>query len=370
MKSKEIFMNFFKKKPNYKPDTTDVQSPIITINSTGQILYSNNAANNLFEIHNLLDKNITDIVKADLPSIITGSCNSVRKAFKLSGKSEKFVEITSKENSVEHYFIISFTDVTKDYILMNKLIEYRTNMDNLGKNKNVFLAQMANVFKSPMHSVMGYSQAILEGMGGDTDEKQQKYLSIIYKNSEDLFKLIDRVTELSKIEAQMVDFTYKNYNISSLVNTLNAELPAKAAAKGLQFYINTDSLTQKVVYGDENILANVLRYLFENALFVCEFGSIGITLYDKEYVEKGQNLLKIRVTDTSAPVKQSEMPYLFNPYYQPEQKNRAALIKSLNLCIAGNLVSQMNGKMSAETEVSGFSIVIPTDKKIEMPKVE
>lgn len=363
-------MNFFNKKPDYKPNTNDIQIPIVTINSTGKILYSNNAANRLFNNSDLQEENITDYIKSDLPSIITGSCNSIRKAFQLSKTDEKYVEITSKENSLEHYFILTFSEVTKDYYLMNKLIEYRTNMDNLGKNKNMFLAQMSNVFKSPMHSIMGYSQAILEGMGGETDEKQLKYLSIIYKNSEELFKLLDRVTELSKIEAQIVDFAYKNYDIHNLLNALYAEFSPQAAEKGLKLNIDTDRLTQKVIYGDENILYKILKNLLENALLACEFGAISIVLSDAEYQQNGQNLLSIRVIDTSTPVKQSEMPYLFNPYYQPDQKNRITLIRSLNLCIAGNLTSLLNGKMSAETDVSGFSILIPTDKKIEKLKVD
>ena len=363
-------MNFFKKTPDYKPNTDNIQIPIVTINAQGQILYSNTAAKRLFERNDLAERNITDIIKADLPSIITGSGNSVRKAFQVDSRDEKYVEISSRENQEEHYFIITFEEVTKDYVLLNKLIEYRTNMDNLGKNKNMFLAQMSNVFKSPMHSIMGYSQAILEGMGGEADEKQLKYLSIINKNSKELYSLIDKVTELSKIEAQIIDFSYKNYDINNLLDPIYADFQPKAAEKGLQFCINTDFLKQKVIYGDIDILDNILRHLLENALLSCEFGTISIILSDREYIEKGINMLKITVADTSMPIKQSEMPYLFNPYYQPDQKNRITLIRSLNVYIAGNLTSQLNGKMSAETEVSGFSIVIPTDKKIENAKVD
>ena len=297
--------------------------------------------------------------------MINGSSGSVRKAFKVAIDTDRYVEISSKENTFEHYFILTFKDVTKDYVLLNKLIEYRTNMDNLGKNKNMFLAQMANVFNSPVKSVIGYSKAILEGMGGETDEKQRKYLNIIYKHSEELYKLLDRVTELAKVEAQLVNFSYKNYDITNLLNSVYTEYTAKTAEKGVQFAINTDNLTQKVIYGDDIVLKSVVSYLIDNAILSCDFGTIVMELSDREYLERGEKLLKIRITDPSTPAKQSEMANLFNPYYQPDKKNRTTLIKSLNLCIIGNLVGQMNGHISAETETSGFSIVIPTDKLIE-----
>lgn len=357
--------NFFRKKVNYKPEIDDLQIPTVTINSSGTILYSNAEADNLFQIENAEGSNITDAVSADLPSMLEGSKGSVRKAFKLSGENERYVEIATKANSENNSYVLSFFDVTKDYLILNKLIDYRTNMDNLGRNKNLFFAQMANVFKSPIHSVMGYSQAILEGMGGDTDEKQRKYLSTIYKHSEELFKILDKVTELAKVETHLINFSYKSYSLIKLLNSIATEYLPIVAEKGLQLNINTDNLTQKVIYGDETVLKMVLCHLLDNAIISCDFGTINMTLTDKEFLDQGQNALKIRITDQSTPPKQDEMQYVFNPYYQPDKKSRTMLIKSLSICIVGHLVGQMNGHITAETETSGFTITIPTDTNIE-----
>ena len=154
--------NFFRKKVNYKPEIDDLQIPTVTINSSGTILYSNAEADDLFQIENAEGSNITDAVSADLPSMLEGSKGSVRKAFKLSGENERYVEIATKANSENNSYVLSFFDVTKDYLILNKLIDYRTNMDNLGRNKNLFFAQMANVFKSPIHSVMGTHKQFLK----------------------------------------------------------------------------------------------------------------------------------------------------------------------------------------------------------------
>lgn len=361
-------LNLFNKKPDYKPDVNNVITPMISINSTGLILYSNIAADDLFGLSNAEGENITDIVSADLPSMINGTLTSVRKAFKLTS-SDKYVEIAAQAVQPENYFVLTFIDVTKDYLLMNKLIEYRTSMDNLSKNKNMFLAQMSNVFKSPMHSVMGYAQAILEGMGGETDERQQKYLNIIYKHSEELFKMLDKVTELAKVEAHLTEFSYKNYNIQNLISDIETEYFPIMNEKGLKLKINTDDLTQRVIYGDEAVLKTVISNLLDNAVLGCDFGTIHINFSDKDFLEKQENSIKIRITDPGVAPRASEMQYLFNPYYQPEKKTRINLIKSLGICIVGNLVGQMNGHISAETDTSGFTITIPTDKTIE-PEVK
>ena len=53
-------LKFFKKKQEHRPITDDVQIPIVTIASSGKVLYANTSANNLFEINDAKDTNITD----------------------------------------------------------------------------------------------------------------------------------------------------------------------------------------------------------------------------------------------------------------------------------------------------------------------
>lgn len=356
-------MGLFGKNTNIKPQAEDIPVPMVTINPSGTILFANKAIKKFFGTENLENLKITDLIKSDLPSMIDGSNHQIEKAFKTYGEKEKYVEITTKE--VNHLFVMTFVDVTQDYLLMDNLLKYRKDTDNFGKNKNRFLSQMSNVLKSPMHSIMGYSQAILEGMGGQTDERQRKYLEVIYRDSHDLFKLIDKIVELSKAEAQLMNFSYKNFDITNLLNQIYSEYSQKAKEKGLDFVISTDDLSQKVLYGEENILKQIIEYLIEAAFLSCNFGTVRVVLSDKEFAEKNENKINIRVLDAGTKMKESEIPTTYNPYYQPDKKHRTTLLKSLCICVAGNLISSLNGSVTVETEVSGFSVIIPTDKSVE-----
>ena len=204
-------MGLFGKKTDIIPQADDIPLPMVTITPSGTILFANKAAKKFFRADALENLKITDLIRSDLPSMIDGSNHQADKAFKTYGESERYVEILTKESVSNHHFVMTFIDVTHDHILLDKLVKYHKDTDNLAKNKNRFLSQMSNVLKAPMHSIMGYSQAILEGMGGQTDERQKKYLEVIYKDSSDLFKLIDKITALSKAEAQLMSFSYKNF---------------------------------------------------------------------------------------------------------------------------------------------------------------
>jgi len=362
-------MGLFGKRTDIKPQADDIPVPMVTITPSGNILFANKSAKRLFESENLKDLKITDLIKSDLPSMLDGSGSQIDRAFKTYGKNEKYVEISAKESVENHHFVLTFVDVTQDYISMKNLAKYRNDSDNLARNKNTFLSQMSNVLKAPMHSIIGYSQAILEGMGGQTDERQRKFLEVINKDSNDLFKLIDKITELSKIEAKLVNFSYKNFDVTNVLNQIYSEYTQKSKEKGLDFVINTDNLTQKVLYGEENILKQIISYLLESALLACNFGTISVILSDKEFIEKNENKINIKVLDAGTMMKESEIPTLYNPYYQPDKKHRTTLLRSLNICIAGNLISDLNGSITVEPEVSGFSVILPTDKTVEKSKM-
>ena len=358
-------MGLFGKNINIKPQADDVPMPMVSINPSGTILFANKAAKKFFGSDNIENLKITDLIKSDLPSMIDGSQHQIEKAFKTYGENEKYVEITTKESAENHIFIMTFVDVTQDYILLDNLAKYRKDTDNSAKNKNRFLSQMSNVLKSPMYSVMGYAQAIIEGMGGQTDERQRKYLEVIYKDSHDLFKLIDKVVELSKAEAQLMNFSYKNFDITNLLNQIYSEYSQKANEKGLGFVINTDDLTQKVLYGEETILKQIIEYLIESSFLSCNFGTVRVILSDKDFAESKENKINIKVLDAGTIIKESEIPTVYNPYYQPDKKHRTTLLKSLCISVAGNLIRSLNGSFSVEKEASGFSVIIPTDKSVE-----
>ena len=76
-------------------------------------------------------------------------------------------------------YLITIRDITA---MTNGLtIAQRTG--RLKKEKNVMFVKTSNEFKSPLQSIIGFSQALLDGLGGEINEKQNKYIKIINKNS-------------------------------------------------------------------------------------------------------------------------------------------------------------------------------------------
>lgn len=351
-------MNFFKKNDSI-PAANDLRTPVLTVSSTGEILFANTAAKEILSA--VEGKKITDYVNTTFPDIVAGEHENVENA--VCSKLDENIFLTIKSKRFGENKIVEMNEVSEIYKERRDLTEYKKNSENENENKNLFLAQTANLLKSPMHSIMGYSRAITEGMGGAVDEHQLKYLNIIYKNSSELFGVIEKITELSAIEAGLTEYSPKNFDLNNLLISVTYDYEGRDENKNVKLVTDTEDLIRKVVFSDETVLRRILDNLLKNALLSCEFGNISISLSDKEFVEKDEKFTRITVTDSGTGIKDEDIPNIFNPYINPDRKNKTALIKSLSLACAKKLVEFLGGTISVVNSGKSFTFVIPAGKE-------
>src|SRR5204862_1196783 len=69
------------------------------------------------------------------------------------------------------------------------------------QHKSEFLASMSHELRTPLNAIIGFSDVLLQGMFGETNEKQTEYLRDILASGQHLLSLINDILDLSKIEA-------------------------------------------------------------------------------------------------------------------------------------------------------------------------
>ncbi len=377
-----IFSFLFKKRQSknvlgYYPEA------VLMISLSGEILYANEKLLNMFNIkgEQLEDLELLDIFDGgfNLVNELAKSDDSVVVRSKLNLEDDLYFEIkASLYEDGEEKIIISIRDVTKNQKMLNKLLFEHEYLNKLTKNKNTFLSKISGELTSPIHSINGFSQAILEGLGGEVNEKQEKYLKIINKNSTQLLDLVNGIVEHSKLESGLYDYEFKNFDFVNLMTALFSELKPKADDKKLVLNFDLNSLMKRNLYSDENMLKKVLQLLVENAIYSTDIGSVQVAVShpDAEFLEiAGFTLnpntpekayLMIKVNDTSSGLSEGDLDNIFDPYANIEKYiAKKAAPKSLSLGIAHNLVRILKGKIWVETETmkgSSFCFIIPVEK--------
>ena len=249
----------------------------------------------------------------------------------------------------------------------------------MNKDKNIMLSKLTHDFKSPLQSIIGFSNALSDGLGGNISEKQEKYVKIINKNASELLYFMDKFFEFSKAESSLVKFDIKTFDVVNCVQEVIKANENLTNTKRLTVNFNFEELKNRPVTTDESVLKTVLQNIMETSVKSTEVGSINITLSNPEMelvVKSGLKIfnnatsasyLMISIKDTGMGLKEVELDGLFEPYTQLYKINKKDFIRSVSLSTVKILLEKLKGTVWAESEImkgTTFNIILPVEKGI------
>lgn len=371
------YMNLMNLFSNIKPKDVLQYLPdavFVVKEQSGEIIWINEKAANLFEItredldeinfNELVDKGVELADKSsrkDVP-IIGGA---------LTKSGEFFIELNA--TLLDDEYLITIRDVTA----MTNVLINAEKTGRLNKDKNLMLSKLSHEFKSPVQSIVGFSTALTDGLGGEINPKQQKYVRIINKNANELLYFMDKFFEFSNVESSLHNFIFLTFDIVNLIQNVIKNNETQLKLKNLSININDEKLLNKAVYSDENALKTILQNIIEMSINLTEIGSISIELStpDLDFVQKtGVKLIKgaknesyvhISIIDNGIGLQENEIEGIFEPYTQVDKLNKKNIVRSFCLGTAKELVKHLNGSIWLATEVmkgTVFNVILPVEK--------
>ena len=289
------YMNLMNLFNNIKPKEVLQYLPdavFVVKEQSGEIIWINEKAAHLFEItrEDLDEINFNEIVDKGLELADKSSRKDVPIiGGALTKSGEFFIELNA--TLLDDEYFITVRDVTA----MTNVLVNAEKTGRLNKDKNLMLSKLSHEFKSPVQSILGFSTALTDGLGGEINPKQQKYVKIINKNANELLYFMDKFFEFSNVESSLTNFTFSTFDIINLVQGVIKNNEIQLKTKNLSININDENLLNKTVYSDENALKTILQNIIELSINLTEVGSITIELNtpELEFVEKtGIKLIK------------------------------------------------------------------------------
>jgi len=352
---------------------------VLLVDDGGKILWANETVCSLFEV----SKN--DILKSSLNELIESGLDLAKQAA-LSGKQavgrakkllekEFYAEIAGK--FAEDYLVVTLRDVTQNYKTVTSILVEHESSKKINKDKNAFLVKLSNDLKSPLHSIIGFSQAMVDGLGGEMSEKQEKYIKIINKNSNEILYFMDKIFELSKTESNLIDYDFQIFDGINTIQAVIKNHEAQIIEKHLNFVLNIDEISKRTIFSDENALKLILQNILEIAIKSTDIGSINIKLQhpDLEFVAEqdiivpenanDKSYLMITVSDTGVGFMDGDLDVLFEPYMQLDRPNKKNIVKSIALASVKNVVKYLKGSIWAKSEPmqgTTYNIILPIEK--------
>lgn len=364
---------------------------VVLVDSCARIQWANDAVVSMFELPK------SEVLKSQISDLIEGGFDLAKQAA-MSGKSavgraktelgrEFYTEISAKYT--EDFLVVSLRDVTQNYKTVTNILTEHESSRKVNKDKNAFLVKLSNELKSPIHSILGFSQAMVDGLGGEMSDKQEKYIKIINKNSNEMLYLLDKILELSKTESNLMEYDFQLFDCVNAIQTVMKSFDAQTSEKNLGMSFECEEGLKKAVFTDEASFKTILQNILEISIKSTDIGSVSVTAHHPslEFVAQKElsipegssekSYLMVTVTDTGAGILEGDLAVLFEPYAQLDRPNKKNIVKSIALASVKNIVKQLKGDIWVESEpMQGtiYNIILPIEKyseqKNEEPKSE
>ncbi|HAH25756.1 MAG TPA: PAS domain-containing sensor histidine kinase, partial [Prolixibacteraceae bacterium] len=224
--------------------------------------------------------------------------------------------------------------------------------------KSAFLANMSHEVRTPLNSIIGFSELLADPHFGQ--EQKDEFIHLIVTNGNNLLTIISDIMDISKIESGEITMHKSQVDARKLIITVKERFLFQAVTKKLKLKLSLpDTPIETLLFTDADRLHQIFNNLINNALKFTEKGQIEIGYHCWD------NLLEFFVRDTGIGISSEYHNKIFERFRQVEsEKTRKYGGNGLGLAITKNLVELLGGKIWVESEPgrgSAFYFIIPCE---------
>jgi PAS domain S-box-containing protein len=224
--------------------------------------------------------------------------------------------------------------------------------------KSNFLANISHEVRTPLNSVVGFSNLLL--MDDITPAQKAEYIDLINANSEKLLQIIGDIIDLSRLESSQMEISYDETSVNSVVaeaindakcNILRSEKPITLTV------MNQMGDVSDLIFTDKTWLKRIMRHLLDNAVKFTLEGEVAFTYYFEN------NELVFSIRDTGIGINKSNIDRIFEEFSQEVSgHHRPFEGLGLGLSLAKQVLDKMGGRITVFSEKgigSVFTFTIP-----------
>lgn len=230
--------------------------------------------------------------------------------------------------------------------------------------KSQLLAKVSHELRTPLGGILGYAELLRYGAFGQLEEKQLNAATQIIDSAHYLTTMVNELLDQAQAESKSIILHTTSFNVSEMVQHVEANLAILAGKKGLAIRKTIDPDVPEILLGDRQRLQQILLNLAGNAIKFTKTGEIYIHIFCANDTHWA-----LQVTDTGAGIPKEAQSYIFEPFRQVNnaitRENRGT---GLGLSITKQLVELMGGIIKLESEIdkgSTFTIILPILKETE-----
>lgn len=246
--------------------------------------------------------------------------------------------------------------------------------------KSEFLANMSHELTTPLNSVIGFSEVLLDGFFGELNPKQREYAGTILSSGRHLLETISDILEFAKLDVEKGKPVPERFFLRDLLGSSASVFRERALEHGIQLSLEVENGADAEMEADAARLKRIMYNLLSNAVkFTPNGGAVSVrarrvsgsgfrvsgfnSKLETQNSKPDADFVEISVADTGIGIGLEEMPRLFTPFSQlesPFTKRYEGM--GMGLALAKRLVELLGGHIWVESELgrgSKFTFAIP-----------
>ncbi len=256
------------------------------------------------------------------------------------GKFDECVEVKSKDELS---------------VLASSINHMTKRLSELEKMRRNFVANVSHELRSPLTSIQGYIDALIQGKAKDRQD-ETKYLQIVQQETHRLSRLVNDLLEISRFDSQTALFDVDEFPLRSIVDRALTSLKIQLEGKHLSVKVDVPQ-NLPFCYGDEDRIEQVIYNLLDNAIrYSSHEGAIIIcaTSLNEEII--------VEITDFGQGIPPQDLPSIWDRFYRVDKaRSRSEGGTGLGLAIVKEIVDKHGGQVMVESrleEGSKFSFTL------------
>lgn len=216
--------------------------------------------------------------------------------------------------------------------------------------KRQLTQNVAHELKTPVASIQGYLETILENPRID-DKTRQQFLERCYAQGKRLTALLADMSMLNRLDDGAGMMTFEDVDVAEIISTVEKESQFALGQKGMA--MRCDIPARIVIHGNRSLLYSIFRNLTDNAIAYAGQGTrISITCAAPD--AHAPRLYRFTFSDNGVGVAPEHLPRLFERFYRVDKgRSRKMGGTGLGLAIVKNAVRVHGGTITASNNPSG-----------------
>jgi len=226
-------------------------------------------------------------------------------------------------------------DSNETKLLYQKLQLLTQQLELANTAKSRFISGMSHEFRTPMSSILGYSNLLASKYMPEDDDYQ--YAKAIENNTQYLLSLVDNVLEHAQFETGKLLVNISPFSVDEMISNLENMFKVHAEQSNISFAINKTEVVPEAIYSDQVRLQQILINLIGNAFKFTDAGSISVNFNWES------DQLIVSIQDTGRGIPEEYQASIFQAYNRYDAKNKKGA--GLGLAISSQLAEKLKGSL-------------------------